>query len=158
MQDVNIGIVGLGNVGGGTLTILAENAAEIERKLGFRLNVTAVCSRTAKTKTLPAGIRPDLITADWRELVARPDVQIVAELIGGTGVAREVVEGAIAAGTVALPTVAGAVLLTLLFVPSTMFTEQISASRHPDFEDYRRSTPMFLGLPRHARAGNVTRA
>ena len=66
--------------------------------------------------------------------------------------------GAIAAGTVVLPTVAGAVLLTLLFVPSTMFTEQISASRHPDFEDYRRSTPMFLGLPRHARAGNVTRA
>lgn len=59
---------------------------------------------------------------------------------------------AIAAGTVVLPTVAGAVALTLLFVGSTRFTEQISASRHPDYDDYRRSTPMFVGLPRRARA------
>ena len=56
--------------------------------------------------------------------------------------------GALAAGTVVSPTVAGAVLLTLLFIPSTLFAEQISASRHPDFEDYRRTTPMFVGLPR----------
>ncbi len=98
MKDVNLGIVGLGNVGGGTLTILAENAEEISRKLGFRLNVTAVCSRSAKSKTLPAGCTPALITTDWREVVAHPDVEIVAELVGGTGVAREIVEGAIAAG------------------------------------------------------------
>ena len=63
--------------------------------------------------------------------------------------------GAIAAGTVLLPTVAGAVLLTLLFVPSTLFTEQISAARHPEFEEYRRSTPMFVGLPRRHRAREV---
>jgi homoserine dehydrogenase len=98
MLDVNLGIVGLGNVGGGTLTILAENAEQISRKLGFHLNVVAVCSRTAKNKTLPAGIAPRLITSDWRELVAHPEVEIVAELIGGTGVAREVVETALDAG------------------------------------------------------------
>lgn len=98
MKDVNLGIVGLGNVGGGTLTILAENGAEIARKLGFRLNVKAICSRTAASKALPAGIQPELVTSDWREVVARPDVDIVAELIGGTSAAREVVEGAIAAG------------------------------------------------------------
>ncbi len=56
--------------------------------------------------------------------------------------------GAIAAGTPWLPTVAGAVLLTLLFVGSTVFTESITASRHPEFAAYRRSTPMFVGLPR----------
>lgn len=60
--------------------------------------MTAVCSRTAASKALPAGIAPALVTADWRELVARPEIDIVAELVGGTGVAREVVEGAIAAG------------------------------------------------------------
>lgn len=98
MKDVNVGIVGLGNVGGGTLTILAENGAEIAQKLGFRLNVTAVCSRSAGSKTLPAGITPALVTTDWREVVSRPDIDIVAELVGGTGAAREVVEGAIAAG------------------------------------------------------------
>ena len=50
MQPVNIGIIGLGNVGEGTLTILTENAAHIEAKLGFPLRVVAVCSRgIAKT-------------------------------------------------------------------------------------------------------------
>jgi homoserine dehydrogenase len=98
MQDVNVGIVGLGNVGIGALTILSENAEQIAAKLGFRLNVVAVCSRTAKSKTLPAGISGALITEDWRKVVSHPGVEIVAELIGGTGVARKVVEGAIARG------------------------------------------------------------
>ncbi len=57
-----------------------------------------MCSRTAGTKTLPAGIAPKLVTADWREVVSHPDIDIVAELVGGTGAAREIVEGAIAAG------------------------------------------------------------
>lgn len=60
--------------------------------------MAAVCSRTAGTKTLPAGIAPKLVTADWREVVSHPDIDIVAELVGGTGAAREIVEGAIAAG------------------------------------------------------------
>lgn len=63
--------------------------------------------------------------------------------------------GAIAAGTVVVPTIAGAILLTLLFIPSTRFTEEISASHHPDFEDYRRSTPMFVGLPSRSGARDV---
>ncbi len=85
-------------MGGGTLTILAENAAQITAKLGFRLNVAAICSLDARTRTLPAGLRPALITEDWRELVKQPDLDIVVELIGGTTVARQVLEGAIANG------------------------------------------------------------
>ncbi len=98
MQDVNVGIVGLGNVGIGALTILAENAGQIAAKLGFRLNVAAVCSRTAKSKNLPAAISNALVTEDWREITAHPGIDVVAELIGGTGAAREVVESAIANG------------------------------------------------------------
>ena len=98
MQDVNVGIVGLGNVGIGALTILAENADQIAAKLGFRLNVAAVCSRTAKSKSLPAGIGNALVTEDWRDVTTNPGVEVVAELIGGTGVAREVVDSAIANG------------------------------------------------------------
>lgn len=97
MQDVHLGIVGLGNVGTGTLSILTENASQISQKLGFNLIVKAVCSRTAKSKQLPA-LPGVLVTEDWRDVVNHPDVHIVAELIGGTGTAREVVEGAIAAG------------------------------------------------------------
>ncbi len=46
MQLVNIGIIGLGNVGTGALVILTENADQIALKLGFPLRVRAVCSRS----------------------------------------------------------------------------------------------------------------
>ncbi len=96
MEEVRVGIVGLGNVGSGTLAILAENADQIALKLGFRLKVAAVCSRTVASKTLPESLGPVFKTADWREVVERPDVDIVAELIGGTGAAREIVDASIA--------------------------------------------------------------
>lgn len=98
MDQVNVGIVGLGNVGSGTLAILAENADGIAEKLGCRLHVKAVCSRTVDTKEIPAAMGSVKRTADWRELVADPEVQIVAELVGGTTVAREIIDAAIAAG------------------------------------------------------------
>jgi homoserine dehydrogenase len=96
MEEVKVGIVGLGNVGSGTLTILAENADSIALKLGFRLKVAAVCSRSVHTKEIPEALGSVFRTTDWRELVAHPDVQIVAELVGGTGVAGEIFDAAIA--------------------------------------------------------------
>lgn len=96
MRHVNAGIIGLGNVGMGTLTILAENAAQIALKLGFELNVRAVCSRTVDTKELPPQFDGVLKTKNWREVVEHPDIHIVAELVGGTHVAREIIEAAIA--------------------------------------------------------------
>ncbi len=98
MQEVNIGIVGLGNVGGGTLTILAENAAQIETKLGFRLRVKALCDLEIGAKAIPASLGQVVRTTDWRELVSHPEVQVVAELVGGTKVARQIIEGAIGQG------------------------------------------------------------
>src|SRR5579871_160564 len=95
MDAVDVGVIGLGNVGSGTLAILAENADQIALKLGFRLNVTAVCSRTVHGKNLPGALSPQITTTDWREVVSHPRVQIVAELVGGTGVAHEIINGAI---------------------------------------------------------------
>lgn len=98
MEPVNIGIVGLGNVGSGTLDILAENAADIALKLGFPLHVRGLCSLGIANKTIPLAFDSALRTTDWREIVNLPDVHIVAELVGGSGVAREIVEAAIARG------------------------------------------------------------
>src|SRR5579864_5421124 len=95
MKQVNVGVVGLGNVGSGTLAILAENGDQIALKLGFRLKVVAVCSRSVVFKQIPPQLEPVFKTSDWREVVAHPDVQIVVELVGGTGVASEIVEAAI---------------------------------------------------------------
>jgi homoserine dehydrogenase len=95
MQRVNIGIVGLGNVGMGTIDVLTENQKQIALKLGFELRIKAVCSPSVMKKTLPPQLAGALKTTDWREVVQHPDVDIVAELIGGTTVAREVIVGAI---------------------------------------------------------------
>ena len=95
MQAVRVGLAGLGNVGSGALDILVSNREQIERKLGFPLIVTAICSRSAASKKLPAGSGEIFRTTNWRELVARPDVDIVAELIGGTVVAREIIDAAL---------------------------------------------------------------
>ncbi len=96
MQEVHVGIVGLGNVGSGTIALLAGNADQIALKLGFRLKVTAVCCRSIATKAIPESLGPVLKTTEWRDVVTHPDVDIVAELVGGTGVAAEIVDGAIA--------------------------------------------------------------
>jgi len=98
MQPVNIGIIGLGNVGMGTVTILTENAAQIAAKLGFPLCVRAVCSPSVAKKTLPGSLDSAMKTSDWREVVEHPDIHIVAELVGGVTVAREIIESAIARG------------------------------------------------------------
>jgi homoserine dehydrogenase len=98
MKDVQIGVVGLGNVGSGALTILAANAEQIALKLGFRLRVAAICSRSVHSLTLPDVPAGALRTEDWREVVAHPEVDVVAELVGGTTVASEIINGAIANG------------------------------------------------------------
>src|SRR3569833_3380809 len=98
MKDVHVGVVGLGNVGSGTVSILAGNAAQISQKLGFDLRIGAVCSLDARERELPAGLGNVKRTTDWREVVSNPDVLIVAELIGGTTVARQVIKTAIANG------------------------------------------------------------
>jgi homoserine dehydrogenase len=92
---INVGIVGLGNVGAGALQILQENADQIALKLGFPLCVRAVCSRNLDNKPSTNGA---LRTTDWREIVNHPEVHIVTELIGGVTTAREVIEAAIANG------------------------------------------------------------
>jgi homoserine dehydrogenase len=78
--------------------VLTGNAGQIALKLGFRLNVRAVCSRSVETKELPPELGSVMRTRHWQEVVQSPDVDIVVELVGGTHVAREIVDGAIAAG------------------------------------------------------------
>jgi len=95
MQEVNVGIIGLGNVGMGTLGILTGNAGQIALKLGFHLRVKALCSPSIRSKKLPAALNNALQTPDWQEVVEHPEVDIVAELVGGTAVAREIIDAAI---------------------------------------------------------------
>ena len=73
MEDVGVGIVGLGNVGSGTITILAENAEQIALKLGFRLRVKIVSSLDADTRVLPEALGAVEKTLDWRRVATHPE-------------------------------------------------------------------------------------
>lgn len=98
MKPVRIGIIGSGNVGSGTLEILANNASELHSKLGFPLIVTAVSSRNILSKdvsNIPASAR---VTDRWTDVVHADDVDIVCELIGGTTTAKEIIVAALNAG------------------------------------------------------------
>jgi homoserine dehydrogenase len=95
MRDVNVGMVGLGTVGGSTLQILDESADELERRLGFRLRVRAAASLEIAARSEKDG---RLLTRSWQEVVEHPEVEIVVELIGGKTVAHDVLSGALRLG------------------------------------------------------------
>jgi homoserine dehydrogenase len=90
MQQVNLGIIGGGTVGSGVFEALQRNGALMESRLGVGLKITRVAVRDLK-KDRGVKIPRELLTTDWREVVCDPDINLVAELIGGTTVAREVI-------------------------------------------------------------------
>ncbi|MBU1691088.1 MAG: homoserine dehydrogenase [Gammaproteobacteria bacterium] len=97
MKPINVGLLGLGTVGGGTLTVLRRNAGEITRRAGREIKVTMAAVRDLEKARKLAG--PELeITADPMAVVNNPDIDIVVELIGGTSLAKELVLKAIANG------------------------------------------------------------
>ncbi len=97
MKPINVGLLGIGTVGGGTFTVLRRNAEEITRRAGRPIRITVVADKdTARAKELTQGACR--ITDDAFAVVNDPDVDVVVELIGGYGVAKELVLKAIANG------------------------------------------------------------
>src|ERR1700744_2484748 len=97
MQQVKLGIVGGGTVGSGVYDALLRNGALMSSRLGVELEIVRVAVRDLK-KNRAAKIPRKLLTTDWREVVCDPEINVVAELIGGTTIAREVVLTALKLG------------------------------------------------------------
>lgn len=93
---VKIGLVGTGTVGGGCLDILSNHKQDFLRHFGIDLELTRVCSRDPQAAT-SRGLQ-DIFTDDYHDIINDPDIDIVVELIGGTGVAKSVIVEALQAG------------------------------------------------------------
>lgn len=97
MQSVKIGVLGLGTVGSGTVDVLKRNIEDITRRAGRDIEITraAVRDLASVTNCNTDGIA---ITDKAIDVVNDPDIQIIVELIGGTGIAHELVLKAIENG------------------------------------------------------------
>lgn len=97
MEPVNVGILGLGTVGGGTVNVLVRNAEVIARRAGRGIRIIHAAARDYQAGTLP-GMDQVEVTEDAFEVVNNPQVEIVIELIGGYSPAKELVLKAIENG------------------------------------------------------------
>ncbi|PKO80651.1 MAG: homoserine dehydrogenase [Betaproteobacteria bacterium HGW-Betaproteobacteria-13] len=97
MKPINVGLLGIGTVGGGTFTVLKRNEEEITRRAGRPIRITTVADKNLVLAREVAGDDVKL-TDDAFSVVTDPEIDIVIELIGGYGMARELVLKAIENG------------------------------------------------------------
>ena len=97
MRTIGVGLLGVGTVGGGVATLVARHRADLEARLGARLEIVRAAVRD-RSRARPPELDASVLTTDAREVLADDRVEIVVELIGGVEPARELVLGALARG------------------------------------------------------------
>ncbi|SPA50056.1 homoserine dehydrogenase [Cupriavidus taiwanensis] len=97
MNPIKVGLLGIGTVGSGTFNVLKRNQEEIRRRAGRGIEIAVVADlNTERARELTNGEVE--VVSDAHQVVTRPDIDIVIELIGGYGIARELVLKAIENG------------------------------------------------------------
>lgn len=97
LRTVNVGLIGLGTVGGGVArTILSHHDRYLDA-YNIDLKIARACGLVWE-QAEAAGITPEQFTSDWHDVVSDESVDIVVELIGGEHPATEIYEAAFAAG------------------------------------------------------------
>ncbi|MGD2096978.1 MAG: homoserine dehydrogenase [Desulfobacterales bacterium] len=97
MKTINIGLLGCGTVGTGVAKLLIESNSVITARLGAALNLKRIADIDIETDRgiqLPQGV----LTTDAHAVVNDPDIDIIVEMIGGEGIARELILKAIENG------------------------------------------------------------
>ncbi|MDU0810795.1 MAG: homoserine dehydrogenase [Burkholderia sp.] len=97
MKLVKVGMLGFGTVGGGTFTVLRRNQEEIEKRSGLSIQVVKIAVRNPKKAIASLGkvLNSVEITNDFYSVIDDPLISIIAEMIGGTNLARDLVLRAI---------------------------------------------------------------
>lgn len=94
MKSINVGLLGIGTVGGGTFTVLKRNQEEIARRVGCNIVIQMVADKDIEKARHIVGSQT-MVTANAQEVVSNPDIEIVIELIGGQTIAKELILQAI---------------------------------------------------------------
>ena len=89
LRTVNVGLIGLGTVGGGVARLIKSHHDEYLAAYGIDLKLTRACA-LAGEQAEAAGIEREAFTSDWHDVVTDPAVDIVVELIGGEHPATEI--------------------------------------------------------------------
>jgi homoserine dehydrogenase len=97
-RTIGVALLGLGNVGGGVVKLLEDNAAAIAARLGTQLEIRAIAVKDPTKTPRIVAVDRALLTTDIDGTVSRSDIDIVCELVGGTTLAKDAVLAAIAAG------------------------------------------------------------
>lgn len=97
VNRINVGLIGFGTVGTGVVRVLKENASVIKDKLGCELVLKRIADRDT---TRDRGVKLDegVLTTDAAEVINDPEISIIIELVGGTGIARDFIMDAIGSG------------------------------------------------------------
>ncbi|NLG09920.1 MAG: homoserine dehydrogenase, partial [Coriobacteriaceae bacterium] len=96
MRTVNVGLIGLGTVGGGVVRILQEHHEDFLRNQGVDLRLIACASREPQQAD-ELGIS-SIFSLDGYDVINNPEVDVVIELVGGTTIAKDFVFAALKAG------------------------------------------------------------
>ncbi|NUN63021.1 MAG: homoserine dehydrogenase [Burkholderiaceae bacterium] len=96
-KRVSVGLIGFGTVGTGVVRVLKENASVIKDKLGCELVLKRVADRDT-VRDRGVKLEEGVLTGDAMDVISDPEISIVIELVGGTGVAREFIMKALEAG------------------------------------------------------------
>src|SRR6266567_7275900 len=94
-RAIRVGVIGLGTVGTGTVKVLLEHRREIERRLGFALELNTICSRTIHKRDVSWMGKKVRATSDWKCVVGDPEIDIVVELVGELSTARLIARAAL---------------------------------------------------------------
>ena len=97
MKPINVGLLGIGTVGGGTFRVLKRNHEEIARRAGRAITLAVIADKEMEKARAIVGDAAQ-VTGDAFQIVNDPEIDIVVELIGGTSIARELVLRAIENG------------------------------------------------------------
>jgi homoserine dehydrogenase len=97
MRTVRVGLIGLGTVGSGVLEILRDHRKDFVGRAGVDIDLARFADRDpARAEAL--GLAPETFTTEAADIIADPDIDVVVELIGGTGAAKGIVLDALRAG------------------------------------------------------------